>query len=842
VPFRLRCRGIIILALATFVVLGTVVLYRDLTADLPWPTGLKARAPMEATKFYDRDGRLLYEISQPEAGKGTEVALSEVPLALQQATVATEDASFYQHPGVNPLAIARALLTGLVEGEIRSGGSTITQQLARNLLLSSEERTQRTLNRKLREAVLALRLDGSYSKEEVLELYLNTTYYGNFAYGVEAAAQAYFGKPVRELSLAECALLAGLPQAPTTYNPLTSLEAALERRSVVLDLMVRNGYLSQEEAAQAGGETLRLVAQQFPIRAPHFVTYVWALLEERYGREAVTEGGLRVYTSLDLDMQEAAERIARRHLALLADRHRNSGIPDRKVRNASLVALDPSTGEILAMLGSPDYFDAESSGAVNGALALRQPGSTIKPVTYAAALELGYTPATVVWDVRTSFLTREGQPYVPQNYDRVFHGPASIRQALARSYNVVAVKVLDSIGLPAMTEMARRLGITTLNDLNRFGLAITLGGGEVSLLELTSAYATFASQGLRREPVAILRVEDTKGDYLYSWRQEPPRRALSPHVAYLITHILADNTARMAAFGENSVLKLSRPAAAKTGTTTDWRDNWTVGYTPDLVVGVWTGNADNEPMGRVSGVTGAGPIWHDFMEEAQKTGPAKEFQEPHGMVWAEVCPLSGERPSDLCPHRRRELFIEGTVPRATCTVHRAFRVDAPESYSDAEDSLRHEPVERVYAVLPAEAQDWARKMGIPQPPTEIGDPDTYDRGDSDGLAGPAQEMAMARDREALVITSPDTNSVFAIASDLPRSAQRIEVAARAGEAAVIREVTLYVDEQPLGTWNNPPYRAMWQLSGGGHAIRAVARDLEGHRWESPPIQITVVEE
>ncbi len=832
----------ITLALATSVISGGVVLYRGLTADLPWPTGLEACASTEATKFYDRDGRLLYEISQPERGKGTEVPLSEVPLALQQATIATEDARFYRHPGVDPFAIARALVTGLMEGEIRSGGSTITQQLARNLLLSSEERSQRTLTRKLREAILAFRLDRSYSKAEVLELYLNTTYYGNFAYGVEAAAQAYFGKPVRELSLAECALLAGLPQAPTAYNPLTALEAALKRRSVVLDLMVKNGYLSGEEADQAGAEPLRLVTQPFPIQAPHFVTYVWALLDERYGREAVAEGGLRVYTSLDLDMQKAAERIARRHLARLADRRRNSGAPDRKVRNVALVALDPSTGEILAMLGSPDYFDTESAGAVNGVLALRQPGSAIKPVTYAAALERGYTPATVVWDVRTTFLTREGQPYVPQNYDRVFHGPVSIRQALARSYNVVAVKVLDRIGIPAMTEMARRLGITTLNDLNRFGLAITLGGGEVSLLELTSAYTTFASQGLHREPVAILRVEDARGNRLYSWRQEPPRRSLSPQVAYLITHILADNTARMAAFGENSVLRLSRPAAVKTGTTTDWRDNWTVGYTPDLVVGVWAGNADNEPMGHVTGVTGAGPIWHDFMEEALKTKQASDFLEPPGLVWAEVCPLSGERPSELCPHRRRELFIAGTEPRVTCTVHRVFRVDASRGHPAAEDRWRDAVVEQVYAVFPAEAQDWACEMGIPQPPVGIGAWGVLNRVASEGQIASSQEAKVEGDRGALAITSPDSHSVFAIASDLPRSAQCIEVAARVEWAIAAREVTLYVDEQPLGTWSNPPYRAMWPLAEGSHVIRAVARDAEGHHWESPSVRITVLEE
>ena len=640
-------------------------LYFSLAADLPWPEELDRGATVEATKIYDRNGRLLYEIARPEQGKGTMVPLDQIPPALTEATIATEDAHFYQHFGVDPLAIARALVAGLRHGEIRSGGSTITQQLARNLLLSAEERSQRTLTRKLREAILAVRLDGHFSKDQILELYLNTTYYGNFAYGVQAAAQAYFGKPARELSLGECALIAGLPQSPSFYNPLQDEEAALERRSVVLDLMVEAGYLPRAEADLAATEPLRLRSQPFPIQAPHFVTYVRGLLERKYGAERVATGGLSVYTTLDLTMQEAAERITRRHLARLADRERDFGEPEKNVNNAALVAIEPSSGEILAMVGSPDYFDAANAGAVNGALALRQPGSAIKLVTYAAALERGYTAATVVWDVHTTFITREGDSYAPVNYDRAFHGPVSVRQALARSYNVAAVKILDRIGLPAMTDMARRLGIGTLNDLNRFGLAITLGGGEVSLLELTSAYSTFANGGLRCNPVAILKVEDDRGEVLYSARPEPPRRAVTAQVAYVLTDILADNTARMTAFGENSVLRLSRPAAVKTGTTTDWRDNWTVGYTLDLAVGVWTGNADNEPMGHVSGVTGAGPIWHDFMEEALKAEPIREFREPgRPGSGSRYAPFPASAPRSCAPTGAPRFSSRGPSPRA----------------------------------------------------------------------------------------------------------------------------------------------------------------------------------
>ena len=654
------------------IALAVSLLGHRLLAGLPSPRDLPSRLVAPSTKIYDRHGRLLYEVIDPRVGKHSPLPLEEIPLLLRQATVATEDASFYSNPGVDLRAIVRALLINLRGGEVLAGGSTITQQVARNLLLSPRERAQRTLLRKMRESILAWQLARSYSKDRILELYLNQTYYGHFAYGVEAAAQAYFGKHVHELDLAEMALLAGLPQSPVLYNPLENPEAARKRQAVVLDLMVKNGYITREEAELAKKEPLRFAATPFTIKAPHFVMYVQWLLEQEMGEEAWQRGGWRVYTTLDLDLQEVAEEAVRRHLANLARCLGARPCPPggHRVRNAALVALDPHTGEILAMVGSPDYFDPSISGAVNATLALRQPGSSIKPITYAAALATGrYTPATVLLDERTVFITEEGTPYVPVNYDLRFHGPVPLREALGSSYNVPAVKVLDDVGIDTVLELARRLGITTLSDAHRFGLTLTLGGGEVRLLELVAAYAAFANEGRRVEPLAVLRVEDEKGRVLREWKPKSGEQVLDPRVAFLITDILSDDEARIPSFGEGSVLRLSRPAAVKTGTTTDWRDNWTVGYTPQLVAGVWVGNADNEPMLGVSGISGAAPIWHDFMEEAHKGLPPLPFPKPPGLVRVEVCALSGLLPNPYCPHRRLEWFIAGTEPRERCAIH-----------------------------------------------------------------------------------------------------------------------------------------------------------------------------
>jgi membrane peptidoglycan carboxypeptidase len=528
--------------------------------------------------------------------------------------------------------------------------------------------------------------------------------------------------------------------------------------------------------------------------------YVRGLLERELGLARLEAGGLNVYTTLDLDLNEAARDLVRYRLARLAtcEGRRDDCPPGgRNVRNAALVALDPESGEIVAMIGSPDYFSARIDGAVNGTTALRQPGSAIKPVTYAAAFETGaLTPATVMVDERTAFLTAEGQPYVPLNYDLRFRGPVRLREALASSYNVIAVKVLDQIGVETMTGLARRMGITTFNEAGRLGLAVTLGGGEVRLLELTAAFGALANGGERVRPVAVRRVEDAEGNLLWAPAPETPARVVDERVAYLVSHVLSDPVARIPSFGEASVLELSRPAAVKTGTTTDFRDNWTVGYTPDLAVGVWAGNADNEPMREISGVSGAAPIWHDFMEVALKGQPAREFPRPEGLVEAEVCALSGAWPTADCPYRVTELFIAGTEPARGEDIGKSAAA-----------------VERA-----ASASIEAR---------------TYDSGDT------RSRIHQSTTPQPLTLTAPDPNATYFLDPSLTREAQRIVVSARAG--VTMDEVVLLVDGRPLARFGAPPYEAWWTLAPGVHCFQAEGVAPDGTRVASEPVRVMVRE-
>lgn len=707
--------GVLTLALSlifTFFVgfVLAVVSYAYIALSLPAPEELWTRSiTFSSTKIYDRHGVLLYEVFDPQGGRRTRVRLEDISPYLRQATIATEDKRFYQHPGVDPIGVVRAIWQNVTEQNIVSGASTIPQQLARTVFLSPEERSQRTLSRKVKEAVLATEIIRRYSRDEILELYLNTIYYGHLAYGIEAAAETYFGKTAADLSLAEAALLAGLPQSPAIYDPFTNPEAAKARQSIVLSLMVEEGYITPAEAEAARSVELHFVAPRIEMRAPHFVTYVRQLLEQKYGSAILYQGGLQVYTTLDSRLQGIAERVAREQIAALAEKH---------VTNAALVALRPNTGEILAMLGSVDFFDPEIDGQVNVALRLRQPGSAIKPVTYVAAFEKGWTPATLIMDVPTEFPDGANPPYKPTNYDKKFHGPVLVRTALGSSYNIPAVKTLQYVGLPAFLEMAHRLGIQSLNRPD-YGLSLTLGGGDVTLLELTGAYAVFANAGRRVPPVAILRVLDNYGRVIEEYHPPEGQQVISPQHAYLITSILADNEARTPAFGPNSVLQLSRPAAVKTGTTDDWRDNWTIGYTPDLVVGVWVGNSDNTPMAHISGVAGAGPIWHNFMEEALADTPPREFPRPEGIETIEICADSGTIPSQVCPHRKGEIFAAGQGPLGPeHDIHRLVRIDRVSGQLATEFCPENLVEERYFQVYPPDGRAWAEEHGIPQPPRE----------------------------------------------------------------------------------------------------------------------------
>lgn len=756
---KLLASSLILVALATILAmvagLGSVVaVYAYYARQLPPPEAIEFRsqATFQTTKIYDRTGTVpLWEIFDPQWGNRTVVPLDQIPLHLRQATIAIEDRDFYENPGIDIRGLGRAAvgnLTGLVCqmesaaplcGALESalptpfstilhyqgGGSTITVQLVKNVLIPPEERTQRTLARKIKEAILALEITRRYDKDRILEWYLNNAFYGNLAYGVEAAAQAYFGKHVQDLTLAESAMLAALPQAPGSNSPLDYPERAQERQHLVLDAIYREGYITYDEIVAAKSETLQYAPQRFDIIAPHFVVYVRQLLEEKYGPEVVYSGGLRVYTTIDLAMMEAAQRIANEHIA---------GLQGQNVSNASLVTIKPSTGEILAMLGSLDYFNSDIDGQVNTALASRQPGSSFKLFTYATAFIQGYTPATMIMDVRTTFDDYPNPPYTPENYDRKYHGPLRLRQALARSVNIPAVKVLDMIGVKNVITTAHRMGINTLTK-DYYGLSLTLGGGEVRLLDMTYAFGAVANGGVMagkavppeeyrpgyRElnPVAILRVEDSQGNVLEEYRVPETRQVISPQVAYLLTHILSDNAARAPAFGANSPLLLGRPAAAKTGTTDDFRDAWTIGYTPQIVTGVWVGNSNNQPMEHAPGSTGAAPIWHDYMEEILASYPVEGFIEPPGLEHVVVDATSGLLPTEYSPSTVEEIFLPGTAPTTYDNVHQAFRID-PESGKLA--TVYCPSVEtRVYEIYPPEAADWVRENQIPQPPAEYCD-------------------------------------------------------------------------------------------------------------------------
>jgi penicillin-binding protein 1C len=727
---------VVTVVLLFFLAVGAAVVgYITIANQLPSPGELRDRqTAFVSSKILDREGNLLYEVTDPQGGRRTKVALSEISRYLIDDTVATEDRDFWVHPGFDPIAILRAVYYNLSEQRIVSGASTIPQQLARNLFLTPEERVQQTYWRKIKEAVLAAELTRTYPKDEVLRIYLNEINYGNLAYGAQAAAETYFGVDAADLTLAQASFLAGLPQSPATYDPFGGgLDLALARQEDVLALMVEDDYISHTEAALAAAEmrAYEFKAPRLDINAaPHFVVYVRQTLEALYGPEALYRGtGLRIYTTLDPRLQALAEETVREGVAALADRNATNG---------ALVALDPATGHILAMVGSADFHDEEIDGQVNVALRCRQPGSSIKPLTYVAAFERGWTLATLMWDLETEFPDGANPPYVPVNYDEKYHGPVLLRDALANSYNVPAVEALEFVGVDGLLEMSARLGVESLvhpelycpeypyDQPPIYGLALTLGGGEAKLLDMTGAFAVFANGGTRMKPSPILRIEDSRGNVVPGTDNSAPtgEQAISPQHAYLITSILADSQARCRAFHCPSILELTRPAAAKTGTTDDFRDAWTVGYTPDLVTGVWVGNSDNSPMANLPGVAGAGPIWHNFMEAAHADLPARDFVRPPGVVEHEICADSGARPTGYCPRRKMEVFAEDQPPLGEeHDWYQMVKIDAPTGLL-ANELCPHQVVEQLRVVITDErGREWAQAHpeyfgGVPLAPLE----------------------------------------------------------------------------------------------------------------------------
>lgn len=679
---------------------GAYAVYASVSENLPDPNKLKEHTEhmSQNVKIYDRNGGLLYEFWDPKVGKRELAHIQDLPPALINATVATEDKNFFTNPyGVDPLATMRAFISNLQGQRIVSGASTITQQLVKNVLLDPEERYEQSYDRKLREAILAFRISKEYSKNDILQLYLNEIFYGNLSYGVEAAAQTYFGVSARDLTLPEAALIAGLPQSPNFYDPFENYTAAKLRQEDVLDLMVEQGYITEEEAEAAKAVDLKPIlqaqqarAQIVPIKYPHWVNYVRSQLEQRYGQDLYSLG-LRVYTTLDPKIQDIAEAKVREQI----DQIRSSN-----ATNSAAIVIDPKTGEILAMVGSYDYYDKSISGAINMSTSLRQPGSTLKPFTYVTAFEkLNWNPGTIVLDRASVFSGTATMPeWRPQNFDNQFQGAVTVRQALARSRNIPAVLALQKIGIQSLLDTLHKAGITTLDDPARLGLTVTLGGGEVRLVDLTYAYSVFANDGVqigervpdsrlvpgyrKLEPVAINKITDSFGKVIYEYKPTPERntaRIFRPTLAYEITDILSDDEARSATYGRNGYLKLkNRPAAAKTGTTDDSRDAWTIGYTPDFVVGVWVGNTNDTPMQGVSGGSGAGFIWNGIMEEINANRPVAQFPIPAGLVKTKMSAVTGMLPGPVTPVIVEDLVDQEQMPKQVepANIYKYLRICA----------------------------------------------------------------------------------------------------------------------------------------------------------------------
>ena len=658
-----------------------------LTHDLPDPNALLTRDIAQSTKIFDRSGEtLLYEIHGDE--KRTLLKIEDIPKSMQWATIAIEDRGFYQHHGIYWRGLIRAFTIGLIKNQRVQGTSTLTQQFVKNALLTNE----RSLTRKLKELLLSIQIERKYTKDQILQLYLNEIPYGSTLYGVESAAQGYFGKHAKDLTLDESALLAALPQAPDIYNPYgtgsrgDNRELLIARQHTILDAMVAQEFISKDEADEAKKVTTldKLIPKRVgDIRAPHFVMWVREQLNETYGQKTVETGGLRVITTLDWRLEQEAEKAVHDGVEKFGEQY--------GFTNAALAAIGPGDGHILAMVGSHDFFDEEHDGQVNVAIRPRQPGSSFKPMVYAAGFMKGFLPQTQLWDVDTVFRTEIGN-YRPHNYDRSEHGPISIRNALQLSLNTPAVKMLYMVGVGRMLDIAEELGYTTLSDRSRFGLSLVLGGGEVKLLEHVAAYGTLATEGVRMPTTGILKVEGPDGSVLEEWKPSEGKRVFEPQITRLISNVLTDDAARAPVFGVGGYLTIpGRQVAAKTGTTDNYVDAWTVGYTPSLVAGVWAGNNDNKAMNRAGGSRAAAPIWNTFMRAATKGTPVETFTAPEpttvtkpaiiGTAFerkVKVDSISGKLATELTPP---EAIEERTFHDAHSILH----------YVDKDDPLGAEP-------------------------------------------------------------------------------------------------------------------------------------------------------
>lgn len=787
-----------------------IILFAWFAKDLPTPGKIKQRQAVASSQIFDRNGNALYSFH----GEVRRVVIpdSDIPDHMKNAAITAEDRSFFRHFGFNLKGILRAAYNNLFhKTSYVSGGSTITQQYVKNSLLTS----QKTFVRKIKELILSIELEIMYSKKDILTMYLNEIPWGSNAYGVEAASNIYFNKSAKDLSLAESATLAAMIRAPSYYSPYGIHPDKREiRTNYVLDSMEDLGYISSDEAERAKLEAknLTFTAPRESITAPHFVMYVKEKLIEKYGEQMVEEGGLKVTTTLDLDKQKMAEEAVKE-----AAEGRLSNI---NASNTALVAIDPKTGQILSMVGSADFFNKDIDGQVNVATSLRQPGSSFKPIVYATAFKGKYNPGYVLWDVPTDF-----GGYNPRNYDGSTHGPVTMRNALAWSLNIPAVKTLYLAGLDKSLETAKDMGITSLTDRDRYGLALVLGGGEVTLEQLTGAYGVFANQGTYAQTTPILKVEDSRGKILEEYKLDE-KKALDSQIAYEISNVLSDNDARSAVFGSNSPLYLGdRPAAAKTGTTSEYRDAWTVGYTPQLVTGVWVGNNDNTPMAAGSaGAMAAAPIWNRFMRSALEGQPVEQFTRPPQIKDITVDKLSNKLPTDNSPETITDIFADWQIPKERDNIHLKIKIDKFTGKKATDDCPAAFTEEKTFTDLHSEVPDnpnWenpvrdaAKEYGITidYPPTETS---------CTGLSA----------KPDINITSPANNAAVST---------NFTVKTSVATAAGVVKVEFYVDDSLVSVDSTADFSAnVTGLSKGRHRVSVIAYSASG-LTNSDSIAVTVI--
>lgn len=767
---------------------GLALLFAWFSKDLPTPGKIKHRYVSQSSQIYARDGKTkLYTISGDF--KRTVITKDQMPKSVRDATVAMEDKEFYHHFGVDIRGLTRAVFNNL-SGK-RYGGSTITQQFVKNALLTNEK----SLTRKIKELILSFEIEIMYSKEDILTMYLNEVPYGSNAYGVEAASQIYFNKSAKDLALDESATLASLVQLPTYfYNHQDLLK---DRRNITLKYMQQQGYISKTEKEAAQAKPIQFIPRRESITSPHFVMYVKEVLTEKYGEKLVDSGGLKVVTTLDPAKQALAEKAVTDNAAKLKA---------YKASNASLVSLDPKTGQILAMVGSIDYYDSANSGNFNVATAKRQPGSSIKPIVYATAFQGKYNPASILFDVKTDF-----GKYVPKNYDGKYHGALTIRKALGNSYNVPAVKALGIVGIDKMIETATNMGITTLNDPSSYGLSLALGAGEVRPLDMATAYGVFANNGTLAKTTPVLKVTDSNGRVLEEYKDDKNKKqVLDPQVAYEINSILSDKEAKKPTFTftiKNLTLS-DRAVAAKTGTTNDYKDAWTVGYTPEVVTAVWAGNNNNKPMTPSGGSIAAAPIWHQYMESVTKGTPVTEFVKPDGIQEITVEKYSNKLPNENSRETIKDIFAKWQIPTEKDDIHVKVKVCkantnllAPKNMSA--DQTEERLFSNVHSEFPDRTnwenpvRDWAIAAGIYSPlPTQ------YCK---------ATDTA----KPIISITEPANNAsvsgIFTIRADASYG------------GSTINGVDFFIDDIEIGSANSSPYVITYnanQLSSGSHTLSA----------------------